>query len=223
MSTTNNGHTNGNGLPGYVHTLLTPTGRNPQERKSWSVGVESVWVPFFAATNVMGETSVPDDVLGMPLRLAKLKDGAIRFSDSGRPVMRVAPELNAQIGIVRENFVASLQAYTGMVQDERPDEYKGQVDAAQQAARPILEKTQADIDHAVELLKAAEAARNTHGTETLPETAAAPSDCTADGNGSETPPEPPPASPSRAGSGSRWRPNSNTGGAPLHPGQGGVA
>jgi len=197
MSTTNNGHSNGNGLPGYVHTLLVPTGRNPQERKAWSIGMESVWVPFFSATNVMGETNVPDDVLGMPLRLAKSKDGAIRFSDSGRPVMRVAPELNAQIGIVRENFVASLQAYTGMVQDERPDEYKGQVDAAQQAAQPIFEKTKEDIDQAIELLKAAEAAKNSHpsteGPQTPPETAAAPSDPSVegqDGDGSDPDQEP---------------------------------
>ena len=141
----------------------------------------------------MGETGVPDDVLGMPLRLAKSKDGAIRFSDSGRPVMRVAPELNAQIGIVRENFVASLQAYTGMVQDERPDDYKGQVDAAQQAAQPIFEKTKEDIDQAIELLKAAEAAKNSHSAQTPPETAAAPSDPSVegqDGNGSEPDQEP---------------------------------
>ena len=157
----------------------------------WTVS-PGVWVPFFSATNVMGETNVPDGVLGMPLRLAKYKGGAIRFSDSGRPVMRVAPELNAQIGIVRENLVASLRAYTGMVQDERPDEYKGLVDAAQQAAQPCFEKTKEDSDQAIELLKAAEAAKNSHSAQTPPETAA-PSDPSVDGqdgNGSRPDQEP---------------------------------
>ena len=151
METSTNGHNgNGNGhMAGYIKALLMPTSRNAGERRAWSVGVESVWVPFFLATNVVGETTLPDDVLGMPLRLAKSKDGAVRFSTSGRPVLKVAPELNAQIGIVRDNFVAGLQSYTGMVQQERQDDFKAQVEAAQRAALPIAEATKRDIEAAI--------------------------------------------------------------------------
>lgn len=193
MTTNNNGHANGNGLPQFVHTLVTPTGRNPQERKSWSIGIESVWVPFFSATNVMGETDIPDDVLGMPLRLAKSKDGSIRFSNSGRPVMRVAPELNAQIGIARENFVASLQAYTEMVQGEQPDRYKGQVEASQQAAQPLFEKASEDIEQAMKLLYANEAGKNSttpQADQTAPENIATLSEKSTNGNNSEPNQEP---------------------------------
>ena len=112
---------NGNGhFPTYIKALLTPGSRKSANRRAWSIDVETTWVPFFTATNVMGDTDLPDDVLGAPLRLAKAKDGSIRFSQSGRPSMKVAPELNSQITIVRENFVAGLQTYTGMVQQERP-------------------------------------------------------------------------------------------------------
>lgn len=146
-----NGHNgNGNGnMAGYINALLMPTTRKSGERRAWSIGVESVWVPFFLATNVARETALPDDVLGMPLRLAKSKDGAVRFSNSGRPVLKVAPELNAQIGVVRDNFVAGLQNYTGMVQTERPDDFKTQVEAAQRAAIPIAEATKRDIQDAI--------------------------------------------------------------------------
>jgi hypothetical protein len=149
MVNSTNGH-NGNGdMAGYIKALLMPTTRRSGERRAWSIGVESVWVPFFLATNVAGETALPSDVLGMPLRLAKSKDGAVRFSNSGRPVLKVAPELNAHIGIVRENFVAGLQSYTGMVQQERPDDYKAHVEDAQRAALPIAEATKRDIEEAI--------------------------------------------------------------------------
>lgn len=160
---------NGNGMAGYIKALLTPTGKKSGDRRSWSISIENTWVPFFTATNVMGETNLEPEVLGMPLRLAKSKDGAIRFSDSGRPVMRVAPELNAQIGIVRENFVASLQHYTGIVQTERTDDYTKQVAAAEAAALPILEASELEVAEAVELLRAMEAAKNSHVPDTLPD------------------------------------------------------
>jgi hypothetical protein len=145
--------------PNYIKALLAPTGNSRNSRRAWSIDVESVWVPFFTATNVMGETKLPDDVLGAPIRLAKSPDGEVRFTQSGRPVMRVHPELNSQIGIVRENFVAGLQTYVGSVQSERPDAYGVQVARQQAAGQPVMEADQLDILEAVEKLrKEAEAA-----------------------------------------------------------------
>ena len=136
--------------PNYIKALLAPTGNSRNSRRAWSIDVESVWVPFFTATNVMGETNLPDDVLGAPIRLAKSPDGEVRFTQSGRPVMRVHPELNSQIGVVRENFVAGLQSYVGSVQNERPDAYGVQVAKQQAAGMPIMEGDQLDILEAVE-------------------------------------------------------------------------
>jgi hypothetical protein len=146
-------HSNGN-TPNYIKALLAPTGNSRNSRRAWSIDVESVWVPFFTATNVMGETNLPDDVLGAPIRLAKSPDGEVRFTQSGRPVMRVHPELNSQIGIVRENFVAGLQSYTGSVQNERPDAYGVQVAKQQAAGMPIMEADQFDILEATEKQRA---------------------------------------------------------------------
>lgn len=139
-----------NSTPNYIKALLAPTKSSRGSRRAWSIDVESVWVPFFTATNVMGETNLADDVLGAPIRLAKGKDGEVRFTTSGRPVMRLHPELNAQIGMVRENFVAGLQAYTGSVQEERPDAYGDQVTKAQAAGQPIMVGDQKEILAALE-------------------------------------------------------------------------
>jgi hypothetical protein len=146
-------HSNGN-TSGYIKALLAPTRSAKGSRCAWGVDVESVWVPFFTATNAMSETTIPDDVLGAPIRLAKDRDGEVRFGSSGRPVMQVHPELNSQIGIVRENFVAGLLAYTGSVMEERPDAYRERVEAQQAAAMPIVEADAKDIAAAEEKLRA---------------------------------------------------------------------
>ena len=141
--------------PGYIKALLAPTGSSRVARRAWGIDVETVWVPFFTATNVMGETGIADDVLGAPIRLAKGSDGEVRFSQSGRPVMRVHKDLNDQILVVRENFVAGLQAYTGSVMEERsdpPQAYAEQVSKQHDAAMPILEQDQLDILAATEKL-----------------------------------------------------------------------
>ena len=160
-------HSNG-ATPSYIKALLAPSGKGNNSRRAWSIDVETVWVPFFTATNVMGDTSLPDDVLGAPIRLAKSPDGEVRFTQSGRPVMRVHPELNSQIGVVRENFVAGLQSYVGSVQNERPDAYGVQVAKQQAAGMPIMEADQLDILDAVEkqrLEAEAAAAAGEHASE----------------------------------------------------------
>ena len=160
QTTFNNGHMQ---LPDYVGQLLAPTSSKVTERKTWGIGVESTVVPFFTATNVTGQTNIDPDVLGAPVRLARDKDGSIRFGSNGRPAMRIHPDISRHVGVMRENFIASLQAYTGMVQDEMPDQYAAQVAANQTSALPISDKDQADVTEAVRLLqqKAASTAQAT--------------------------------------------------------------
>jgi hypothetical protein len=146
-------HSNGN-TPGYIKALLAPNRSAKGSRRAWGIDVEGVWVPFYTATNVMQETAIPDEVLGAPIRLAKDRDGEVRFSTSGRPVMRVHPELNAQINLARENFVAGLQSFTGGVMEERPDAYREAVEAQQAAAKAIFEAEAKDIAAAEEKLRA---------------------------------------------------------------------
>jgi hypothetical protein len=150
-------NTNGN-TPTYIKSLLAPNKSTRGSRRAWGIDVEAVWVPFFTATNVMGETFLPDDVLGAPIRLAKTKDGEVRFDNNGRPRMSVHQELNAQVTLVRENFVAGLQAYTGSVMEERTDAYREQVEAQQLAGAVVLEQLHEDVAQALELLAEAEAA-----------------------------------------------------------------
>jgi hypothetical protein len=150
-------NTNGN-TPTYIKSLLAPNKSTRGSRRAWGIDVEAVWVPFFTATNVMGETFLPVDVLGAPIRLAKTKDGEVRFDNNGRPRMSVHQELNAQVTLVRENFVAGLQAYTGSVMEERTDAYREQVEAQQLAGAVVLEQLHEDVAQALELLAEAEAA-----------------------------------------------------------------
>ena len=136
--------------PSYIKALLKPTSTKGASRKVWSVDLESVWLPFFTASNVQGDTSIPREALGAPLRLAKNEDGTAKFSKSGRPVLRVAPELGAQIKIVRENFVAGLVAYTGNVIKNKADDYNKEVAACQAAGKPINDQANADIEAALQ-------------------------------------------------------------------------
>jgi hypothetical protein len=151
-------HSNGN-TPDFITALLAPAKGSKGSRRAWGIDVETVWVPFFTATNVDGKTFLDDDILGAPIRLAKTKDGEVRFDQNGRPRMRVAPELNAQVTLVRENFVSGLMAYTGNIIAERPDEYREQVEAAQLAGTAVFEQQAHDVALAVEILRQQEEAQ----------------------------------------------------------------
>jgi hypothetical protein len=151
-------HSNGT-TPDFITALLAPAKGSKGSRRAWGIDVETVWVPFFTATNVDGKTFLDDDILGAPIRLAKTKDGEVRFDQNGRPRMRVAPELNAQVTLVRENFVSGLMAYTGNMIAERPDEYREQVEAAQLAGAAVVEQQAHDVALAVELLRQQEEAQ----------------------------------------------------------------
>src|SRR4030042_5333398 len=112
-----------NKTPNYIKNLLMPTTKAPQGRKAWSIDLETVWIPFFTATNVMGYTAIPVDALGCPLRLGYNKDGSVRFGRNGRPITRVAKPIAQNVTLVRENFVANLKQYAEAVADGKAEEY----------------------------------------------------------------------------------------------------
>ena len=150
-----------------IANLLRPKEGNsaPVDRRSWSIPIAGVWVPFFMATNANGESNIPSEVLGAPLRLAKEKDGTPKFSSTGRPVVRVVKELSDQVRIVRDNFVFGLQSYTAAIQKAKPGQYELQVEAAHNEGRPINEKAAADLQAYLDGLNAEGNGKSTQGVE----------------------------------------------------------
>lgn len=126
--------------PQAIRDLLHPLPQQANaDRRVWSIPLNTVWVPFFHATNVQGVTAVAAEALGAPIRLGKGKDGSVRFGSNGKPVLQVNKELSGQVRLVRDNFTASLVEYAGRTQKSNPEGYKAQVMAAQQAGQPIIE------------------------------------------------------------------------------------
>ncbi len=143
--------------PNYIKSLLTPNTKKPQGRKVWSIDLETVWLPFFTATNAMQDTAIPSDALGCPMRLAYDKAGAVRFSQAGRVVVRVAKELSDNVRLVRENFTANLVSYAGEVMTEHSDEYKTQLELSVKAGEPIAQHDRVELSKALEAKALAEA------------------------------------------------------------------
>lgn len=155
--------------PTYIKALVMPVTKKTQGRRVWSIDLESVWLPFFIATNTMGDTAIPVDVLGCPLRLAKDRDGAVRFSASGRPVIRVAKEISSHVQMVRENFVANLMDYTEKVATENQKGYADTIKYAEKAGKPIHERQNSELEQAIQARLLAEMEQ---ATETEAETEA---------------------------------------------------
>ena len=135
--------------PNYIKSLLTPTTKQPQGRRVWSIDLQQVWLPFFTATNTMGDTAIPSQAIGCPLRLGYDKAGAVRFSQAGRPVIRVAKEIGDNIRLVRDNFTANLLNYAGAVIRDNADSYKAQVELARKAGEPIYQHDKNQLDLAL--------------------------------------------------------------------------
>jgi len=135
--------------PNYIKSLLMPNGRKPQGRKVWSLDLELVWLPFFSATNIMGDTALPLDAIGAPLRLGYASDGSVKFSKSGRPIMKVAKELAEAVRLVRENFTANLLSYAGSVINEKGKEYRELVKKASEAGKPIIAHDRNELDKVI--------------------------------------------------------------------------
>ena len=138
---------------------MMPVAKAPMvaDKRSWSIPVMGVLVPFFTATNTQGKTFIPTEALGAPIRLAKDKDGTPRFSSSGRPVFRVVREIADQVRIMRETYIAGLVDHATEVAGAMPDEYKAQVEANMKAGMPLINRDTADLDAYFDAMKAAEA------------------------------------------------------------------
>ena len=134
--------------PNYIKSLLKPNGKG-SGRKVWSIDLETVWLPFFTATNTLGDTRIPHEALGAPLRLTYNPDGSVRFTKSGRPVIRVAKDIADNIRLVRENFVAGLQGYANTVITENTEAYKEQIKLARDAGEPIIKHDKEHLDEAM--------------------------------------------------------------------------
>jgi len=152
--------------PTYIKALLKPNGSKPKGRKVWSIDLESVWLPFFTATNLMGDTAIAHDALGAPLRLGYEADGSVKFTKTGRPVIKVVKDIADSVRLVRENLMAGLMAYTHEVVTTDPDGYKAQIEANMEAGSPIVDRdSQALSDAVLALAEAtlAEATRKPKG------------------------------------------------------------
>lgn len=136
--------------PAAIANMLRPVAAKQQGRKVWSIDLETVWVPFFTASNITGNTAIPREALGAPLRLGKDKDGSIRFRDDGRPVLKVAPELSKAVGDVRQNILAELVAFPNMVYKANPTLYQAEVEKNHKAGEPIIAKANREIAEAKE-------------------------------------------------------------------------
>ena len=137
--------------PNYIKSLLLPNAKSPQGRRVWSIDLETVWLPFLTATNTMGDTAIPCDALGSPIRLAYDKDGGVKFSKSGRVVTRVAKPISDSVTLIRQNFVANLQQYAEQVATDRQEDYAKQVEMATIAGKPIIAHDKVELDKAIQL------------------------------------------------------------------------
>ncbi len=135
--------------PNYIKSLLIPNGRKPAGRKVWSIDLETVWLPFLTATNVMGDTRIPSEALGAPIRLAYDTDGSVKFSKTGRPITKIVKAIADTVRMVRENFTAGLLAYAGGVIADNTEGYKAQVLMAREAGEPFLTKDRESLQKAI--------------------------------------------------------------------------
>jgi len=138
--------------PNYIKNLLKPTANKATSRKVWSIDLETVWLPFFTATNAMGDTAIPHEAIGAPMRLAYNQDGSVKFSKAGKPVVKVAKDISDNVRLVRENFVAGLQTYANTVFNENGEAYKAQITKAVEAGNPIQRHDKEKLDEAMEKL-----------------------------------------------------------------------
>ena len=137
--------------PNYIRNLLLPNAKSPTGRRVWSIDLETVWLPFLTATNTMGDTAIPLDALGSPIRLAYDKDGGVKFSKAGRPVTRVAKPISDSVTLIRQNFVANLQQYAEQVATDRQEDYAKVIEQASIAGKPIIAHDKAELDKAIQL------------------------------------------------------------------------
>jgi hypothetical protein len=97
----------------------------------------------------MGDTAIPADAMGAPLRLGYNPDGSVKFSKTGRPVTKVVKDIADSVRMVKDNFTAGLMAYANGVIADNPDGYKAQIEMAREAGEPILNKDSVNLSKAM--------------------------------------------------------------------------
>jgi len=148
-----------------IASLLRPSVKRTGGRKVWGLDLETTLVPFFTAEAVEGHAYIPPEVLGCPLRLQRNDDGEVKFSKTGKPVIRVAQEMGNMVRLMRENLEANLQAHAIEVKTAKPEEYTKAVKLNQTLGKPIAERDSLDLAAAIE-------ARNTAAVAAAANTAA---------------------------------------------------
>lgn len=142
-------------VPTFVKNLMAPTAAKSTVKRVWGIELLTVWAPYFHATNVMGVTEVSAEALGAPQRLARNKDGSIRYSPAtGRPVEQVVKELRDVIAGVQSNLVAGMLDFTGNVQKHESAAYKASLLAGVAAGAPLKDKDAKDLAAETEFLLA---------------------------------------------------------------------
>ena len=148
----NNNQRNETKTPDFISSLFKPTQKKQSGRKVWSIDLETVWLPFFTATNTQGVTDIPREAIGAPLRLGYDTDGSVKFSKTGRPIIRVAKDISQNVQLVRENFVAGLQNYAHSVVTENESAYNEMVKACIKAGKPIAEADKDNLEKAMQAM-----------------------------------------------------------------------
>ncbi len=132
-----------------IASLLRPVVKKTGGRKVWGLDLETTLVPFFTAEAVEGHAYIPPEVLGCPLRLQRNDDGEVKFSKTGKPVIRVAQEMGSMVRLMRENLEANLQAHAIEVKTAKPEEYTKAFKLNQSLGKPIAERDTADLTEAI--------------------------------------------------------------------------
>jgi hypothetical protein len=144
------------GTPEFIKKLTAPVAQKQQSaRKIWSIDLP-VFVNYFTATSATGDKVVDAAALGAPLRVAYDKDGQVKFSSTGKPIIRIAKELNQAVRDTREQFAATLVAFAQDTAKNRPAEFKAQLELQTRAGQPIVEADKQNLADALAMRELAE-------------------------------------------------------------------
>lgn len=152
----------------YMALLFKPNAKSSNSRKVWSIDLESVWVPYFTASNTVGVSNIPNEALGAPLRLAFNPDGSVKFAKSGKPIYKVAKPISDSVKLIRENFIAELVRQTDKIKADYPEQYQEQIKANLEAGAKLKAYDKQKLDEAMTKI-VQQALAHAETTETKPE------------------------------------------------------
>lgn len=138
-----------------ITSLLRPVVKKTGGRKVWGLDLETTLVPFFTAEAVEGHAYIPPEVLGCPVRLQRNEDGEVKFTKTGKPVIRIAQEMGSMVRAMRDNLELNLQAHAVEVKTANPDKYAQAVKLNMTLGKPIAEKDALDLTAAIDAKNAA--------------------------------------------------------------------